>query len=136
MKIFLDTNVILDYLTEREPFADDAEAVIELCTHDGNQGVMTTLSACNVIYVLAKIIGKRAAEMRLAQLLELLGLTGVAPDSVRMNLAQEHPDFEDSVQLSEAEKWNADVIVTRDKDGFAQSQILILTPSEFLSRFA
>jgi len=79
VKIFLDTNVILDYLTEREPFADDAEAVIELCTHDGNEGVLTTLSACNVVYVLSKIVGRRTAEIRLAQLLELLAMTGVAP---------------------------------------------------------
>jgi len=88
VKIFLDTNVILDYLTEREPFADDAEAVIELCTHDGNRGVLTTLSACNVVYVLSKIIGRHSAEARLAQLLDLLGLTGVAPESVLTTLAK------------------------------------------------
>jgi len=136
VKIFLDTNVLLDFLTGREPFADDAEAVIELCTHDGNKGVLTTLSACTVIYVLSKIVGRRTAEIRLAQLLELLGLTGVAPDSVLATLTQEHSDFEDAVQLAEALKMNADVIVTRDKDGFTQSTIPILTPAAFLVRFA
>ena len=28
MKIFVDANVVIDYLVDRAPFADDAEAVI------------------------------------------------------------------------------------------------------------
>jgi predicted nucleotidyltransferase len=35
MKIFVDANVIIDYLVDRMPFADDAEAVIDACVQDG-----------------------------------------------------------------------------------------------------
>ena len=49
MKVFLDANVILDYLTDRQPFADDAESVIEFCASEGNVGKITTLTACNAV---------------------------------------------------------------------------------------
>ena len=57
MKVFLDANVILDYLTDRQPFADDAETVIEFCASEGNVGKITTLTACNAVYILSKVIG-------------------------------------------------------------------------------
>ena len=41
MKIFVDANVIIDYLVDRDPFADDAEAVIDVCIKDGNEGAFT-----------------------------------------------------------------------------------------------
>ena len=136
MRIFLDTNVVLDFLTGREPFVDDAEEVIELCTHDGFCGVFTTLSACNAVYALAKAIGRREAETRLSDFVELVGLVGVRPESITNNLLGPHSDFEDSVQLSEAVTWQADAIVTRDKRGFAGSEIPVYTPSEFLEKMA
>ena len=40
MKIFVDTNIIIDYLVDRVPFADDAEAVIDVCVSDGNEGAL------------------------------------------------------------------------------------------------
>ena len=66
---------------------------------------MTTLSACNIVYILSKYIGKDEAEARLRDLLALLGLVGVEPQSIVDNLAKSRIDFEDSVQISEAERW-------------------------------
>lgn len=43
MKIFVDTNVIIDYLADRAPFADDAEAVVDICVSEGNKGAITGL---------------------------------------------------------------------------------------------
>ena len=134
--MFLDANVILDYLTDRQPFADDAESVIEFCASEGNVGKITTLTACNAVYILTKVIGKRLAEEKIKELIDLVGLVGVAPESVSDNLAANHVDFEDSVQFSEAVKWNADVIVSRDKNGFKDSPIPVFTPADFIAKYA
>ena len=45
MKIFVDANVVIDYLVDRMPFADDAEAVVDACVQDGNEGAFTGLTA-------------------------------------------------------------------------------------------
>ena len=52
MKIFVDTNIIIDYLVDRVPFADDAEAVMDVCIGEGNVGAFTVLSACNAVYII------------------------------------------------------------------------------------
>lgn len=135
MKVFLDANVILDYLTDRQPFADDAEAVVEFCVSEGNVGKITTLTACNAVYILSKVIGKQQAEEKIKELIDIVGLVGVTPESVSDNLAVKHVDFEDSVQLAEAVKWGADVIVTRDKNGFNESTIPVCTPSDFVAKY-
>ena len=135
MKVFLDANVILDYLTDRQPFADDAEAVVEFCVSEGNVGKITTLTACNAVYILSKVIGKQQAEEKIKELIDIVGLVGVTPESVSDNLAAKHVDFEDSVQLAEAVKWGADVIVTRDKNGFNESTIPVCTPSDFVAKY-
>ena len=44
-------------------------------------------------------------------------------------------DFEDTLQIVAAKAWDADVIVTRDKDGFANSSVKVLSPAEFLNAF-
>ena len=135
MKVFLDANVILDYLTDRQPFADDAEAVVDFCVAEGNVGKITTLTACNSVYILAKVIGKQQAEEKIKELIDLIGLVGVEPESVSENIATNHIDFEDSVQLAEAVRWGAEVIVTRDKNGFTGSPIPVFTPTDFVAKY-
>ena len=135
MKVFLDANVILDYLTDRQPFADDAEAVVDFCVAEGNVGKITTLTACNSVYILSKVIGKRQAEEKIKELIDLIGLVGVEPESVSVNIAANRTDFEDSVQLAEAVRWGAEAIVTRDKNGFAGSPIPVFTPVDFVAKY-
>ena len=135
MKVFLDANVILDYLTDRQPFADDAEAVVDFCVADGNVGKITTLTACNAVYILARVIGKRQAEEKIKELIDLISLVGVVPESVSENLAANRIDFEDSVQLAEAIRWGAEAIVTRDKNGFTGSSIPVFTPADFVAKY-
>ena len=136
MKVFLDANVILDYLTDRQPFADDAETVIDFCVTEGNIGKITTLTACNAVYILTKVIGKTQAEEKIKELVELIGLVGVAPESVSENIAANRSDFEDAVQLAEAVRWGADAIVTRDIKGFSDSSIPVFTPTDFVAKYA
>ena len=133
MKIFVDTNVIIDYLTDRAPFADDAEAVVDVCVSEGNEGAITGLSACNAVSIIGRTIGRRAAELLVKKVASLIGLLPIDPAAIKTNLGAEHPDFEDSLQIAAATAWGADVIVTRDRAGFVKSPIKVLTPTEFLS---
>ena len=133
MKIFLDTNVLLDYLLDRSPFADDAEEVVGVCTENGNLGAFSTLTACNMVYIMSKAIPRKDAEALVLQVAKLIGMTVVETEDIKSNLGAEHPDFEDAVQISAAVRWGADVIITRDKRGFTGSPLKVMTPAEFLN---
>ena len=132
MKIFVDTNVIIDYLVDRVPFADDAEAVIDICVSEGNEGAFSGLSACNAVYIIGRAIGQCKAELLVKGVASLIGLLPINSEEIKSNLGAEHPDFEDSLQIAAAQAWGADVIVTRDSTGFVNSPIKVQTPSEFI----
>ena len=134
MKIFVDANVIIDYLVDRMPFADDAEAVVDACVQDGNEGAFTGLTACNAVYVIGRSIGQPRAESLVKSVAEFLRLLPIHPEDIKSNLCADHPDFEDALQIAAAKAWSADVIVTRDKDGFANAPIRVLSPAEFLGQ--
>ena len=57
MRLFLDTNVILDIFMRREPFYAASAQVVYLCESGKHIGSITTLTACNVVYALRKRIG-------------------------------------------------------------------------------
>ena len=52
MTVFLDTNVLIDFLTAREPFGPDARTIVGMCDGDNAiEGCFSTLSACNIVYI-------------------------------------------------------------------------------------
>ena len=96
------------------------------------KGAFLSLSACDAVYILGRAVGRKQAESFVKRMVSMVGLVTLQAESVRRNLGEEHPDFEDSVQISCAQEWGADVIVTRDKAGFVHSPIKVMTPSELL----
>ena len=90
------------------------------------------MSACNAVYIIGKATGRREAELLVKEVSTLIGLLPIDPADIKANLGADHPDFEDSLQIAVALSWGADVIVTRDKTGFVNSPIKVLSPAEFL----
>ena len=54
MKIFLDTNILLDALTSREPYNEMAEAIILMITRDEIEGFITANSVADIFYIMRK----------------------------------------------------------------------------------
>ena len=58
MKVFLDTNVLVDYLNKREPFFEDAASIIGICLSGQAKGVLSALSVVNAAYIMRKAYTK------------------------------------------------------------------------------
>lgn len=132
MRLFLDTNVILDIFMRREPFYAASAQVVYLCESGKHIGGITTLTACNVVYALRKRVGLVKTIGAIKQLLTIVKPISTSVPSLLQSLETPLPDFEDAIQLNCAREWNADVIVTRDKTGFVDSTITVQSPSDFL----
>lgn len=132
MKIFLDTNVILDIFMRREPYYDASAQVVYACERGLFAGGFTTLSACNIAYVLRKQIGNEQAVESIRQLARIIEPIGVSTASLVQSLDDPKTDFEDTIQSKCALEWGADSIITRDKSGFPDCPIPVLTPSDFI----
>lgn len=72
-KILIDTNILLDYLLEREPFFEDAKKVILSCTEGNTKGCIAAHSISNMFFILRKdYTPKQALYKKFIKLLALV----------------------------------------------------------------
>lgn len=133
MVILIDTNVVLDFLTERQPFYHSARAVLQACTGSDIQGYIAFHSLPNIFYILRKAYSDEDRRAMLKKLCLILQVTGASHERVCEAISRgEFSDFEDCLQDECAQEAAADYIVTRNVDDFKCSRVRAITPEEFL----
>ena len=134
-KVFLDTNILLDFVTEREG-VEDASAILQL-GEEGKVWLTTSfLTMANVAYVACK--GRTQAELYelmkgLSEMIEVLAMDEI---QFQEALSIVSTDFEDVLQYVCSKTFECDVIFTRNKKDFISFSVIdILSPREFLTSF-
>ena len=134
MVLLIDANIILDVLMAREPFLKRSSLIWKLCETEQVRGYISTLTFANLVYIMRKEL--RPEEIR--EVLEKLSLIFSFADLTESDLnhaaKMEWKDFEDALQTAVAERIRADYIITRNVRDFVKSQVMALTPDEFLAR--
>lgn len=131
MKLFLDTNVVLDVLAQREPwFADSANVLAHIDQGDAS-GHIAAHTVTTLHYLLARHLGPQKTAAVLMDLTALLRVEPVDHAVLQQALALGWRDFEDAVQAVTAAQCQADYLVTRNPRDFRQSPIPVITPSEW-----
>ena len=133
MKVLFDTNVILDVLLEREPHIDTASKLFALVDNGRINGCICATTATTIYYIAAKSFGARRARDQVHGLLGLFEVAPVGKDVLDGALDLDFSDYEDAVLHEAARATGATVIVTRDRDDFANSAIPVLDPIELLA---
>ena len=134
-KIFLDTDVVLDHLADRQPFSEYAHRLFALAEQNELTLCVSALSFSNLFYILRKLKSGDEALSLLRKLKGLVNVTTVGEIEVKSALSENFKDFEDALQCFSA-KTESDmkVIVTRNKFDFPKSIIRIESPEEFLAK--
>lgn len=132
-KVFLDTNVVIDFLGERKDFFSDAAQII--CQADkGDIEIMcSSLTYSNTAYILHHVYTVDEIKNKLRLFSQLCEITTVDKDIIQKAIDSKYNDIEDALQYFSATKAGADVIVTRNVKDFVESNIPIMTPKEFLT---
>jgi len=132
-KIFLDTDVVLDHLADRQPFAEYAHRLFALAETGELVVCVSSLSFSNLYYILRKLKGHEEALALLGKLKQLVQVATVSEAEIQSALTSGFKDFEDAIQHGAA-KSEGDVvaIVTRNKGDYGRSEIPVLSPDEFL----
>lgn len=127
-RFYLDSNVLLDFLLNRTPYAAIATNLLAAAKKGQVTLLISSLTYTTAHYVMSKAIGKKAALLALTDLHTQLTTAAVDDKIIGQALQAELPDFEDAVQLFAALAANADAIVTRDPKGFPVAPLPILDP--------
>jgi predicted nucleic acid-binding protein len=132
MILFLDTNAILDLLTERRPFLDAMSKIATLAENSDHQIVATPLSFGTVNYLISKEYGVSKAIKKLREFKIICEVCIMDEQIVENALHGNIKDFEDALQYYSAIKAGCDIIITRNGKDFKSSHIPVMTPHEFL----
>ena len=110
-KVFLDTNVIVDLIINREPFVNEAEEIFTLKEGYNYDVIVSALTIANLAYVIDQLGKKPRAT--LAKLMPLVNVVDLSSYIIEKTLVSIFEDFEDRLQHASALFVKADVIVTR-----------------------
>lgn len=136
MKVFVDTNVVLDVLIGRKPFMESSSRVLEICGDERADGFLAAHSVTNIYYILRKHFDNDACRDILLNLFELFEIEQIDTDKLKSALEKrDFKDFEDCLQAECAVAVQAEYIITRNKKDFTHSEVPCLTPDEFCALF-
>lgn len=133
MKIMCDTNIFLDVLLEREPFADDSSRVLRLCEEHRLEGFVSASCITDIFYLVRKYT--RSTELAynaVGKVLEIVKVCSVTNNDVLLAFQKKARDFEDCLVATCANSIHCDYIITRNKKDFEEFSIPLLEPSELL----
>lgn len=129
MRAFIDTNILIDFVANRDGFSDDADKLFALGVTGDIKLMTSALSYVTAMYVVHKYDYQNIKETLLAvsSFVEVLDLQG---NTVVEMLSSDWKDYEDATQYATALKIEADCIVTRNKKDFSKSSLPVYTPGE------
>lgn len=133
IKVFLDSDVILDFLLRREPFSLSAGAIFARGERGDLSLYTSTLSFMNVLYIATAVTNRSTAQSLAQQLRSMVNLLPVREEHVDAALASELKDTEDYVQYVAARDGKVDYLVTRNVDDYPPIPTFIMTSEVFLT---
>ncbi|HVA99469.1 MAG TPA: PIN domain-containing protein [Bacteroidia bacterium] len=130
-RIFLDTNVLIDFFADRKPFSIEAAKLFNQSLKRKITIYISAVSYNNMYYILRQSCSHSVTIKMLTELNEWTDIIDVSKDIIKKALKSDFKDFEDAIQYNCAKSLTKiDFIVTRDTKDFKTSSLPILTPKE------
>ncbi len=124
MRLFLDTDVILDVALQRQPHFISSSAVMDWAECNMGSVAVSWHGIANIQYLLKK------SEPFIKELLRFVEIPPTGTVHLEYALSLNFSDLEDAMQVSSAVLFGAQIIVTRNVKHFKKSPIRVMTPEE------
>lgn len=132
--VFLDTNVLIDFLADQEPFSLDAAKLFNYSLSKKIRIYVSAISFNNIYYILRQRFSHSKCIEMLSDLNEWVEIIDLTNEIITKSLRSGFKDFEDAIQYNSANAVNLiEFIITRDAKDFKSSSLVILTPKEAIS---
>ncbi|MCX6236589.1 MAG: PIN domain-containing protein [Bacteroidia bacterium] len=132
-RVLIDTDVILDFFFDRQPYSEYAAKVLSLCELKSIQGFVTPVIVSNVYYLLRRTAKHEQVIEKLNQLLTITDVLMMDKSVIIAALSSKFKDFEDALQNFAAfNAGNIDAILTRNVKDFKNSELGVFTPENYL----
>jgi len=133
-KILIDTDVILDFFFDRQPFSEFATTIISWSEQKKIEGFITPVICSNVYYLLRQTAKHEKVVEKLTQLLTIVDVIQMDKQVIKTALTSDFNDFEDALQnFAAMQQGDINVILTRNIKDFKKSEIGVMTPENYIN---
>lgn len=132
-KVLFDSDVILDVILQRQPFAIISTLSIDTVASGKVEGYISGHSITNIYYIARRQLGHRATCALLSTLLQQFKVADITETVIHLALKSKMSDFEDAVVSAAAKETGIDWIVTRNISDFSTALVSAITPEVFLN---
>lgn len=133
MRVLIDTNVIIDALTSREPWKKSAEKIFLLSADYTIDMYITASSATDIYYLVRKYLhSTEQAKQVMSKLYSFVGIVPVTGTDCVDALVSAVVDYEDAVVERATAKAGMDYIVTRNVKDFQKGMVKVILPDDFI----
>lgn len=133
-KLFIDTNIVVDLLAQREPFYSESALLFSRADKKKIKLGVSSLTIANIHYILQQQMSASKAKMVLRKLKLIVDIYPLDNKIISLALNDDmFTDFEDALQYFTAIEHKQDAIITRNVKDYKKSQLPIHTAKEYLS---
>ena len=132
-KVFIDTNIVIDLLSKREPFYDESANLFSLADKKIIELSTSSLTIANTNYILLRQTNSKNAKEILRKLRLIVKVLSLDDKIIGVALNDNSfSDFGDGLQYFTAIENNQDLIITRNLKDFKASKLPVMTARQFL----
>ncbi|MDO9000347.1 MAG: PIN domain-containing protein [Bacteroidota bacterium] len=131
-KVFVDTDIVLDLLSARQPHYKYAAELFSLADESSIKLYVSSLAFANINYILSKQLSGAQARKMLLKFKTLLNVLAVNDKIIELALASDFNDFEDAIQYNTTIENGITTLLTRNLKDFKKAEITILTAQQYL----
>ena len=132
-KLFVDTNIVIDLLSRREPFFEEAAVIFSLADKKQVELSVSSLTITNTGYTLLRQMDSNKAKSVLRKLRLILKILPLDDKIIGLALNDEtFSDFEDGLQYFTAIEDEQEIIITRNLKDFKNSKLPTMTAKQFI----
>lgn len=132
MKLFLDTNVLIDFILERPQFYQPAAMIVSCAAEQKIEMCVSALSMVTANFICVErckmpldIYRRKIDFLRL-----FMEISPIDSSDIYNSFDACWKDFEDGVQYSSAKRIGADYLVTRNAKDFEENALTVISAEE------
>ncbi|MEZ4805188.1 MAG: PIN domain-containing protein [Bacteroidia bacterium] len=131
-KVFVDTDIVIDLLSERIPHYQYAAELFSLADKNSIKLYVSSLTFANVNYILTRQLSSTVARKLLLKLKTIIHVLSVTDKIIELALTSDFKDFEDAIQYYTALDNNLNILLTRNLKDFKKVDVSIFTAQQYL----
>ena len=131
--VFVDTDIIYDVLSQRQPFYQSAARLFTLADENKVKITVSALSFANIHYLLSRQLSNEMAKQILRKFKILVKIVPIDDKIIDLALNSDFKDFEDAIQYYCALENDCDILLTRNLKDYKKARITVMTAQDFIN---